>query len=303
MRRKTTTDTQQPDPAVDALAEEALAVMEQAAQHNGEVAHNGLHAGPGAAVIAEALGVGTAEEAASEPATEVQAQDDLEIRAILEAILFVSAEPLTVERCVAVLGQVAKADVRRALGRMEQDYRERTGALQLVQVAGGYRLVTRPEYASWIRRLEKAKSQAKLSRSAIEALAIIAYRQPVVRGELEKIRGVETSGVIRTLLERKLVRIVGRKDEPGRPIMYGTTKQFLEHFGLKDLAELPPLREFKELGEGDQASLLEDAVMGPAESQAVEGVSDDQMPVESIEGSHHDRPVDDEIILPMAENM
>ncbi len=301
MKRKTTTDTQQSDPAVDALAEEALAVMEQAAHHNGGAAHNGLHTGPGAAVIAEALGVGTAEVPASEPATEVQ--DDAEIRAILEAILFVSVEPLTVERCVAVLGQVTKADVRRALGRMEQDYRERAGALQLVQVAGGYRLVTRPEYASWIRRLEKAKSQAKLSRSAIEALAIIAYRQPVVRGELEKIRGVETSGVIRTLLERKLVRIVGRKDEPGRPIMYGTTKQFLEHFGLKDLAELPPLREFKELGEGDQASLLEDTVMGPAESQAAEGVSDDQMPVDSIEGPHQNGHVDDEIILPLAENM
>ncbi len=302
MRRKATAEMQKPDPAVDALAEEALAVMEQAAQTNG-AAHNGLHAGPSAVVIAEALGVGTAEEAASEPAPDVQAQDDAEIRAILEAVLFVSAEPLTVDRCVAVLGQVSKADVRRALGRMEQDYRERAGALQLVQVAGGYRLVTRPEYAPWIRRLEKAKSQAKLSRSAIESLAIIAYRQPVVRGELEKIRGVETSGVIRTLLERKLVRIVGRKDEPGRPIMYGTTKQFLEHFGLKDLAELPPLREFKELGEGDQASLLEDTVMGPAEPETAEGVSDDQMPTESIEGPHQNGHVDHEIILPMAENM
>lgn len=301
MRRKRTTDTQQPDSAVDALAEEALAVMDQVAQNG--AAHDGLHPGPGAAVIAEALGVGTAEEAAPESVAEVQAQDDAEIRAILEAILFVSAEPLTVERCVSVLGQVTKADVRRALGRMELDYRERTGALQLVQVAGGYRLVTRPEYASWIRRLEKAKSQAKLSRSAIEALAIIAYRQPVVRGELEKIRGVETSGVIRTLLERKLVRIVGRKDEPGRPIMYGTTKQFLEHFGLKDLTELPPLREFKELGEGDQASLLEDTVMGPMEPQAAEGVSDDQMPVESTEGLHQNGHVDHEVILPLAENM
>ena len=96
---------------------------------------------------------------------------------------------------------------------------------------------------------------------AVESLAIIAYRQPIVRGEIEKIRGVETSGVLRTLLERKLVRMVGRKDEPGRPIMYGTTKHFLEHFGLKSLADLPPLREFKELGEGDQVSLLSEEAL------------------------------------------
>ncbi len=103
--------------------------------------------------------------------------------------------------------------------------------------------------------MDKAKSAAKLSRSALESLAIIAYKQPIVRSEIEDIRGVETSGVVRTLLERKLVRIVGRKEVPGRPIMYGTTKYFLEHFGLNDLSQLPPLREFKELGESEQAKL------------------------------------------------
>ena len=103
--------------------------------------------------------------------------------------------------------------------------------------------------------LEKVKAASKLSRSALESLAIIAYKQPIVRAEVEQIRGVETSGVIRTLLERKLVRIVGRKEEPGRPIMYGTTKFFLEHFGLRDLSQLPPLREFRELGESEQAML------------------------------------------------
>src|SRR4029079_12522958 len=115
---------------------------------------------------------------------------------------------------------------------------------------------TRPEYAPWIKALGKTKPAAKLSRSGLESLAIIAYKQPIVRGEIEAIRGVETSGVLRTLLERKLVRIVGRKDVPGRPIMYGTTKFFLQHFGLRDLAELPPLREFKELGEAEQALSL-----------------------------------------------
>jgi segregation and condensation protein B len=103
--------------------------------------------------------------------------------------------------------------------------------------------------------MDKAKAAQKLSRSALESLAIIAYKQPLVRAEIEEIRGVETSGVLRTLCERKLVRIVGRKDVPGRPIMYGTTKFFLEHFGLQDLSQLPPLREFKELGESEQALL------------------------------------------------
>jgi segregation and condensation protein B len=115
--------------------------------------------------------------------------------------------------------------------------------------------MTKAEFAPWLKRLEKVKAPSKLSRSALESLAIIAYKQPIVRAEVEQIRGVETSGVIRTLLERKLVRIVGRKEEPGRPIMYGTTKTFLEHFGLRDLSQLPPLRDFRELGESEQTLL------------------------------------------------
>ncbi len=144
---------------------------------------------------------------------------------------------------------------------MDQDGR----GIQLVQLAGGYRLVTKQDYAPWLKRMDKAKAAQKLSRSALESLAIIAYKQPLVRAEIEEIRGVETSGVLRTLLERKLVRIVGRKEVPGRPIMYGTTKFFLEHFGLQDLTQLPPLREFKELGESEQALLPieEDSTMIP----------------------------------------
>jgi segregation and condensation protein B len=187
---------------------------------------------------------------------------DTGIKTVLEALLFASGEPLTVERCTAILGHVTKGQVQAALRELQQDYQQDGRALQVVQVAGGFRLATKEQFASWIRRLDKAKAPAKLSRSAVESLAIIAYRQPIVRGEIEKIRGVETSGVLRTLLERKLVRMVGRKDEPGRPIMYGTTKYFLEHFGLKSLADLPPLREFKELGEGDQVSLLSEEALG-----------------------------------------
>jgi segregation and condensation protein B len=152
---------------------------------------------------------------------------------------------------------------------LRHDLEQLGRGIQLVQVAGGYRLVTKQEYGLWLKRMEKAKAVQKLSRSALESLAIIAYKQPLVRAEIEEIRGVETSGVLRTLCERKLVRIVGRKDVPGRPIMYGTTKFFLEHFGLQDLSQLPPLREFKELGESEQSLL-------PIEDETPEAIETSQ---------------------------
>jgi len=197
----------------------------------------------------------------SAPAADPALSDMRALKGILEALLFVTAEPIPVTRFLALLGAVTKQDVDLALASLAQDYEQEGRGLQLAEVAGGYRIVTKAEFAPWLKRLEKVKSPSKLSRSALESLAIIAYKQPIVRAEVEQIRGVETSGVIRTLLERKLVRIVGRKEEPGRPIMYGTTKFFLEHFGLRDLSQLPPLREFKELGESEQAMLPIDEVV------------------------------------------
>src|SRR5262245_252472 len=186
---------------------------------------------------------------------QVEAIDARELKAILEAVLFVSPEPVPVARLVSIVGTASKAEVVQALGILTHDLDQNGRGIQLVQVAGGYRLVTKQEYGPWLKRMDKAKTPQKISRSALESLAIIAYKQPLVRSEIEEIRGVETSGVLRTLCERKLVRIVGRKDVPGRPIMYGTTKFFLEHFGLQDLSQLPPLREFKELGESEQPLL------------------------------------------------
>ena len=216
------------------------------------------------------------------PAADPALSDMRALKGILEALLFVTAEPIPVTRFLALLGAVTKQDVDQALASLAQDYEQEGRGLQLAEVAGGYRIVTKAEFAPWLKRLEKVKSPSKLSRSALESLAIIAYKQPIVRAEVEQIRGVETSGVIRTLLERKLVRIVGRKEEPGRPIMYGTTKFFLEHFGLRDLSQLPPLREFKQLGESEQAMLPIDevvAVDGEPVTQSteavVEGLSDE----------------------------
>ena len=215
-------------------------------------------------------GSGVPDDAAKEAGVEAEnsqaeAIDARELKAILEAVLFVSPEPVPVARLMSILGTVSKAEVVQALEMLTHDLDQDGRGIQLVQVAGGYRLVTKQEYGPWLKRMDKAKAAQKLSRSALESLAIIAYKQPLVRSEIEEIRGVETSGVLRTLCERKLVRIVGRKDVPGRPIMYGTTKFFLEHFGLQDLSQLPPLREFKELGESEQALL-------PIEVESLVGV-------------------------------
>ena len=217
---------------------------------------------------------GVPDDAAKEAGVEAvnsqaEAIDARELKAILEAVLFVSPEPVPVARLMSIVGTVSKAEVVQALGILTHDLDQDGRGIQLVQVAGGYRLVTKQEYGPWLKRMDKAKAAQKLSRSALESLAIIAYKQPLVRSEIEEIRGVETSGVLRTLCERKLVRIVGRKDVPGRPIMYGTTKFFLEHFGLQDLSQLPPLREFKELGESEQALL-------PIEEESLEVVETSQ---------------------------
>ena len=227
-----------------------------------------------------------AEMAAPAPVSDPALSDVRALKGILEALLFVTPDPIPVTRFLALLGAVTKQEVDQALASLSHDYEQEGRGLQLAEVAGGYRIVTKAEFAPWLKRLEKVKAPSKLSRSALESLAIIAYKQPIVRGEVEQIRGVETSGVIRTLLERKLVRIVGRKEEPGRPIMYGTTKVFLEHFGLRDLSQLPPLREFKELGESEQAMLPidESEAVGPeALSPAADIVFEDN--VEASNGS------------------
>ena len=163
---------------------------------------------------------GVPDDAAKEAGVErvnsqTEAIDARELKAILEAVLFVSPEPMPVARLMSIVGTVSNAEVVQALGLLTHDLDQDGRGIQLVQIAGGYRLVTKQEYGPWLKRMDKAKAAQKLSRSALESLAIIAYKQPLVRAEIEEIRGVETSGVLRTLCERKLVRIVGRKDVPG----------------------------------------------------------------------------------------
>lgn len=192
-----------------------------------------------------------------------------EMEAVLEAILFVATEPIPSEALLAVF----EADEREAATAALQSVLERHAAgdgrgLMIEEVGGGFRLVTRPELNGWLRKFYEASGANKLSMAALETLAIIAYRQPMTGPEIQDLRGKSPSGVLKTLLERRLIRIDGRKAVVGNPFLYGTTREFLMHFGLKSLKDLPPLEEFEEtfgaeLGAGAGAgdSLTGDLVM------------------------------------------
>jgi segregation and condensation protein B len=172
---------------------------------------------------------------------------DLDPIAVLEALLFTSEAPLPSHRIEEVFeGRLTAGDIVELLNALRDRCRQGDRGLALIEVAGGYRLVTKPEMAPWIQRLQGAKP-ARLSKAALETLAIIAYKQPITRSEIEAIRGVMIDGVLKTLVERDLIRILGRKPEVGRPILYGTSRSFLEYFGFRDLSELPTLKEIETL--------------------------------------------------------
>jgi len=171
-----------------------------------------------------------------------------DIKNIIESLLLVTEEPLTIDRIKSILIEPEKKEVQNALTELAADYEARQGGFLLREVAGGYQIRTRPEYREWIKRLIQPKP-LRLSKAALETLAIIAYKQPIIRSDIEHIRGVNCGGILRMLLERKLIRILGRKEIPGRPIIYATTKQFLETFELKDLKDLPTPEEIATLGD------------------------------------------------------
>ena len=194
-----------------------------------------------------------------------------EVKAIVEALIFASPEPITPKMLYKLLADEPKEDVAAAVNALRADYESRPG-LQLVEVAGGYQIVTRPQLHEWVRRLFHERSTQKLTVQGLETLAVIAYKQPITALEIGDIRGVNTSGVLSTLLERHLIKIVGRKNVVGRPFLYATTKEFLIRFGLKDLNDLPRIEDMAEaLGFDPPAGLIEQA---PAE---------DVLPLEEVE--------------------
>ena len=192
-----------------------------------------------------------------EPAAPAVPEVSAELKAIVEALIFASPEPLTPKVLFKLLADEPKEDVTAAVAALKADYSGRAG-LQMVDVAGGYQIVTRPELHEWVRRLFHERSTQKLTVQALETLAVIAYKQPITAVEIAEIRGVNTSGVLTTLLERHLIKIVGRKNVVGRPFLYATTKEFLIRFGLNDLSDLPRIEDLAEaLGFDPPAGLLE----------------------------------------------
>jgi len=210
-----------------------------------------------------------------EPAAEAPILPPAEIKAVVEALVFASPHPVTPRELGQVLGGVPREAWRAALAELQVDYARDGRGLQLVEVAAGFQITTRPEYNDWIRELVDPQKPTRLSIQALETLAVIAYKQPATLPEVIELRGVKSGGVIKTLLEKRLIKIVGRKEVVGRPILYGTTKEFLLHFGLKDLTELPRIEEFAEvLGEEIDVAGLKRAIEAPRSPEVPLGEED-----------------------------
>ncbi len=194
------------------------------------------------------------------------------LKSVLESLLFAAGEPVSLARLAAAFDEMPRATVQKALAAMMLSYASDNRGVEIEEIAGGYQMRTAKENAGYVRKLLAARPP-RLSRPLMETVAIIAYRQPITRPEIEQLRGVDTGGVLETLLEKRLVKIAGRKEAPGRPMVYATTDEFLELFGLKDLEGLPDLSEFREIERA-----VEQANVGPIESVEThpEDVADEQ---------------------------
>ncbi len=218
-----------------------------------------------------------------------------EMESVIEAILFVSGEPVPRRRLTEVFEASEREAAEEALAAVLGRYAGAGRGVMVDEAAGGVRLVTRPELHEWLRRFFEASGSTKLSMAALETLAIVAYRQPVTAPEIQELRSVNPSGVLKTLLERRLVRIAGRKDVVGKPFLYTTTREFLVHFGLGSLEDLPPLEEFDEaFGEGGGGEAAADAAADREESFYREVAALEEM--ESLAGDQDGSPRDEPLV-------
>jgi len=174
---------------------------------------------------------------------------------IIESLMFMSDSPLSITKIKTILPEIAASKIKSSIKELNKTYEKTKSALTIIEVANGYQIVTREEYADYIEKLFKGRSASRLTARALETLAIIAYEQPITKVRMEQVRGVNVDGVVKTLLERDLISIVGREKVPGNPLLYGTTNFFLEYFGLKDLSDLPKLKEIDELLKSDDEFL------------------------------------------------
>jgi segregation and condensation protein B len=191
---------------------------------------------------------GSSEDSSDAGDDEISATRD-ELKPVIEALLFVADEPLPFKQLCKILGDVPEEDVMWALNELVADYEKRESGLEAREIAGGWRISTRPQYHEFIRKYLKSRPSARLSLPALETLAVIAYKQPITIPEILEIRGVTSSSAVKTLLEKRLIVTKGRKETVGRPMMYGTSKEFLIQFGLKDLSELPSIEDFQDLAQ------------------------------------------------------
>jgi segregation and condensation protein B len=213
-----------------------------------------------------------------------------ELRSAIEAVLLVAGEPITLGALVEVFGEKEKESIEARLEEIRTAYEQSSGGFTLEQAAGGYRLVTRPEFDVYLKKFFSKQGEGRLSIAALETLAIVAYKQPITAPEIADIRGVNSAGVLRTLLDRKLIRIAGRKNVVGSPFLYKTTKDFLMHFGLNSIQDLPRLEEFAEiLGDSLTEELL--GSISEVESEGVDEIQGEQ-PDSSDEAPLSGTPVD-----------
>lgn len=164
-------------------------------------------------------------------------------KAVIEALLFVAGEPVSTASLVKAT-DIPEQDIRRLLDELSSDYKERNSGILVIGIADGFQMVTAPDLALWIKRFKHINQTNKLSQPALETLAIIAYKQPVTKLEVDQLRGVNSDGAVKSLLDKHLIKIVGKKETPGRPFLYGTTKEFMQYFGLQNLSDLPPISDF-----------------------------------------------------------
>ncbi|MGD0281052.1 MAG: SMC-Scp complex subunit ScpB [Dissulfurispiraceae bacterium] len=169
--------------------------------------------------------------------------EDFLKKAVLEALLFVAGEPVTISSLVKAT-ELSEYEIKRLLDELSSDYKSRNSGILIVGIAEGYQMVTDPDHAIWIKRFKHINQANKLSQPALETLAIIAYKQPVTKLEVDQLRSVNSDGAIKSLLDKHFIKIIGKKETPGRPFLYGTTKEFLQYFGLQGLNELPPISDF-----------------------------------------------------------
>ncbi len=249
-------------PAAAAVSAAELEALQAAEEAKGDPALDEV----------EAAGIDVQETEKEEPFEKLAAKarklSPERVRAIVEALLFLAEKPVTADEIRNASG-VELARIRKALDELSGHYREGVSGIVLHEVSGGWQLRSAPDVSEHARRFLRVKPQ-RLTRAALETLAIVAYRQPVTRPEIEDIRGVDCGAVVKALLERRLIKILGKKEEPGRPILYGTTREFLEFFALKDLASLPTLREFHELSE-EHRDIVEKEAPAP-EGPRLEGI-------------------------------